>query len=233
LNSKILVVDDEKNIVDILKFNLVKDHYDVVEAYNGVQAMEKALKEKPDLILLDIMLPKIDGFTVCKNLRQTISTPILMISAKEEEIDKVLGLELGADDYITKPFKIRELIARVKANLRRTTHEIASNSLANIINYDNLYIDIDHYEIKREGEKIELTLREFELMKSLALKPGEIFTREKLLEKVWGYDYIGDVRTVDVMVTRLRGKLEKDPCNPEYIMTKRGIGYYFNRVSIK
>ena len=230
MNGKILIVDDEKNIVDILKFNLAKEGFQTVEANDGEQAIECALKEKPDLILLDIMLPKMDGFTVCRKLRQTISTPIIMITAKEEEVDKVLGLELGADDYITKPFSTRELMARVKANLRRVSTENAGTKECNLLRCGNLEIDIERYEVKRNDEVLELTLREFELVKFLALQQGQIFSRESLLEKVWGYEYYGDVRTVDVTVRRLREKVEADPSNPSYIMTKRGVGYYFNKV---
>jgi two-component system response regulator VicR len=227
VSKKILIVDDEKNIVDILKFNLKKEGFETVEAYDGEQAIEVAMSERPDLILLDVMLPKMDGFTVCRKLRQMISTPILMLTAKEEEVDKVLGLELGADDYITKPFSQRELIARVKANIRRTSMEEDEIGNGNILKCGNLTIEIDRYEVKREETVIELTLREFELVKFLAMHPGQIFSRENLLEKVWGYEYYGDVRTVDVTIRRVREKLEKDPSQCEYIMTKRGVGYFF------
>ncbi len=230
MGKKILIVDDEKNIVDIIKFNLKKEGFETIEAYDGEQAVEMALSSTPDLILLDIMLPKQDGFTVCKKLRQTLSTPILMLTAKEEEVDKVLGLELGADDYITKPFSPRELVARIKANLRRTVDDSAKSS-GNVLRYGPLLIDVDRYEVTRDGEIIELTLREFELVKFLAVQQNQIFSRESLLEKVWGYEYYGDVRTVDVTVRRVREKLENDPANPQYIMTKRGVGYYFNKVS--
>ncbi len=229
MNKKILIVDDEKNIVDILKFNLKKEGFTTIEAYDGEQAIEMALAEKPDLILLDVMLPKMDGFTVCRKLRQSISTPILMLTAKEEEVDKVLGLELGADDYITKPFSQRELMARVKSNIRRSSLEENDAIKGNMIKCGLLIIDVDRYEVKREDVTIELTLREFELVKFLAMHPGQIFSRENLLEKVWGYEYYGDVRTVDVTIRRVREKLEKDPSNCEYIMTKRGVGYYFNK----
>lgn len=230
LNKKILIVDDEKNIVDILRFNLKKEGYDTIEAYDGESAVNFALSQSPDLILLDIMLPKMDGFTVCRKLRQSIETPILMLTAKEEEVDKVLGLELGADDYITKPFSPRELMARVKANLRRHIPEESVNSEKGHINkYGDLTIDADRYEVRRGENVIELTLREFELVKFLAAQQGTIFSRESLLEKVWGYEYYGDVRTVDVTVRRVREKLEQDPSNPMYIITKRGVGYYFNK----
>jgi len=229
LSKKILIVDDEKNIVDILRFNLKKEGYDTIEAYDGEEAINLALSQNPDLILLDIMLPKMDGFTVCRKLRQSISTPILMLTAKDEEVDKVLGLELGADDYITKPFSPRELLARVKANLRRLSPSEQMNAKKSHVNkYGDLTIDADRYEVKRGETIIELTLREFELVKFLAAQQGTIFSRESLLEKVWGYEYYGDVRTVDVTVRRVREKLEIDPANPQYIVTKRGVGYYFN-----
>jgi len=232
VNKRILIVEDEKNIVDILKFNLVKEGFDTLEANDGEQGLELALNEKPDLILLDIMLPKMDGFTVCRKIRESLSTPILMLTAKEEEVDKVLGLELGADDYITKPFSPRELMARVKANIRRTafSETQSSNSDSNIMKIGNLVIDFERYEIKNDNTPIELTLREFELVKFLALSQGQVFSREVLLEKVWGYEYYGDVRTVDVTVRRIREKLEKNPSEPEYIITKRGVGYYFKKV---
>ena len=232
MGKKILIVEDEKNIVDILKFNLKKEGYETIEAYDGEHGYELALNQKPDLILLDIMLPKMDGLTVCNKLRQTTNTPIIMLTAREEEVDKVLGLELGADDYITKPFSPRELLARIKANLRRIVPEESVGIPGkNILKINNLTIDIDRYEIKRDDSIIELTLREFELVKFLALQPGQIFSRESLLEKVWGYEYYGDVRTVDVTVRRIREKLEKEPANPLFIMTKRGVGYYFNKAS--
>lgn len=230
MSKKVLIVDDEKNIVDILRFNLKKEGYETIEAYDGEDAVNLALSQNPDLILLDIMLPKMDGFTVCRKLRQSISTPILMLTAKEEEVDKVLGLELGADDYVTKPFSPRELMARVKANLRRLVPlEQAFTERSGTTSYGDLTIDADRYEVRRGEGIIELTLREFELVKFLAAQQGTIFSRESLLEKVWGYEYYGDVRTVDVTVRRVREKLETDPANPRYIITKRGVGYYFNK----
>lgn len=229
MSKKILIVDDEKNIVDILKYNLQKEGFETIEAYDGEEGLRMALECRPDLILLDIMLPKMDGFEVCRKIRQTLSTPILMITAKEEEVDKVLGLEMGADDYITKPFSPRELMARVKANLRRTAVESSSGATSgNIIRRGNLSIDVDKYEVKKDGKVLDLTLRELELLKFLASQPGQIFSREVLLEKVWGYEYYGDLRTVDVTISRLREKIEDDQGNPEYIITKRGVGYYFN-----
>ncbi|NLY43333.1 MAG: response regulator transcription factor [Clostridiaceae bacterium] len=229
MSIKVLVVDDEKPIVDILKFNLKKEGYTVIEAFDGEEAIKKALDENPDIILLDVMLPKMDGFAVCKKLREKISTPILMLTAREEEVDKVLGLELGADDYITKPFSVRELMARVKANLRRSNSEAVSNSLTgDVIKFGKLSINLERYEVMKEGKVLDLTLREFELLKFLATKPMKIFSRENLLEKVWGYEYYGDVRTVDVTIRRLREKIEDNPSSPQYIVTKRGVGYYFN-----
>ena len=230
VDRKILVVDDERPIVDILKYNLKKEGYQIVEAYDGQQAYNKAISEKPDLILLDVMLPKMDGFAVCKKLREKIDTPILMLTAREEEVDKVLGLELGADDYITKPFSVRELMARVKANLRRVQADIdSSQEQSTIIESAELKINIERYEVTKNNQIVELTLREFELLKFLAIQPGRIFSRETLLEKVWGYEYYGDVRTVDVTVRRLREKVEDLPSSPKHIITKRGVGYYFDK----
>jgi len=229
MNKKILIIDDEKPIVDILKFNLRKDGYSTIEAYDGEEGFDMALSENPDLILLDVMLPKMDGFSVCKKLREKLSTPILMLTAKEEEVDKVLGLELGADDYITKPFSVRELMARIRANLRRNIPENISSTPDDVLVKNGIEIDCSRYEVRKNKKIIELTLREFELLKFLATQPGQIFTREQLLEKVWGYEYYGDVRTVDVTVRRLREKVEDDAGEPVYVLTKRGVGYYFNR----
>ncbi len=228
MKRRILIVDDEQNIVDILKFNLQKEGFETLEAYDGQQGLELAEKEKPDLILLDLMLPEMDGFTVCRRIRQNSQVPILMLTAREEEVDKVLGLELGADDYITKPFSPRELMARVKANLRRTAEEIVKKEEHPVLRGGDLEVDPAQYEVRRAGTVLELTLREFELVRFLLEQRGQIFTRENLLEKVWGYEYYGDVRTVDVTVRRLREKLEREPSRPEYILTKRGVGYYFN-----
>ncbi|MGJ7044784.1 two-component system response regulator VicR [Thermoanaerobacterium thermosulfurigenes] len=189
-----------------------------------------AQEKNPDLILLDVMLPKMDGFTVLRILRQTMTTPILMLTAKEEEVDKVLGLELGADDYVTKPFSMRELIARVKANLRRSGIS-NGETMSNVLSVNSLNIDLSKYRVEKNGKPIELTSREFDLLKFLVANRGLIFSREMLLEKVWGYEYFGDVRTVDVTIRRLREKIEDDPANPRYIHTKRGVGYYFSEES--
>jgi len=219
----ILVVDDEKPIADILKFTLEKEGYQVEACYDGATAISKLTTSQYDLVLLDIMLPEKDGFQVCKEVRKVSSIPIIMLTAKGAEVDKVLGLELGADDYITKPYSSRELLARVKANLRR--YQGASNVMGNVIQIEDLTIDLSMYQVIKKGQVIELTHREFELLTYLAKHKGQVFTREHLLQSVWGYDYFGDVRTVDVTVRRLREKIEDDPSNPDYVMTKRGIGY--------
>lgn len=229
MDKLILVVEDEAPIVEILKFNLTKAGHRVLAAFDGEEGLRLALSEKPDLILLDVMLPKMDGFEVCKKVREKQSTPIIMLTARDEEVDKVLGLELGADDYMTKPFSVRELLARIKANMRRTSSDAPAAEGGEVINFLNLTINPARYEVTKEGAVIDLTLREFELLKFLAMQPGKIFTRETLLEKVWGYEYFGDVRTVDVTVRRLREKVEDDPATPNFIMTKRGVGYYFNK----
>lgn len=231
MGKKILVVDDEKSIVDILKLNLQKEGYTVIEAYDGAEALKKALpqnsEEVPDLILLDVMLPEMNGFDVCKKVREVSSVPILMITAKGDEFDKVLGLELGADDYVTKPFSMRELLARVKANMRRTEAAPEKNSNDDIIRVGCFRLDCNRYELYKDEKLIDLTVREFELIKFLSAQPNKIFSRKNLLEYVWDYEYYGDVRTVDVTVRRVREKIEDDPSQPKHIMTKRGVGYYF------
>src|SRR5690625_3423311 len=226
MEETILVVDDEQPIADILKFNLEKEGYHVILAHDGEEAIERALADEPDLILLDIMLPKKDGNEVCREIRKTHHMPIIMLTAKDSEIDKVLGLELGADDYVTKPFSNRELIARVKANLRR--HQVPDDTVKQTkdIEIGSLVIHPDAYTVSRDGEEIELTHREFELLYYLARHIGQVMTREHLLETVWGYDYLGDVRTVDVTVRRLREKVEENPSTPAWIVTRRGVGYY-------
>ncbi len=228
--KKILVVDDEKPIVDIEKFNLEKEGYEVSVAYDGEEALNQVKEVDPDLIILDLMLPKIDGLEVAREIRKTKDTPIIMVTAKDSELDKVLGLELGADDYVTKPFSNRELVARVKANLRR---QVSVNNQAQTgtdetkdITIGDLVIHPEAYSVSKRGENIELTHREFELLHYLAEHIGQVMTREHLLQTVWGYDYFGDVRTVDVTVRRLREKIEDSPSHPTWLVTRRGVGYY-------
>ena len=227
--GKILVVDDEQPIADILKFNLEKEGYQVICAYDGGSAVELAFSEQPDLILLDLMLPVKDGMDVCREVRSKLNTPIIMLTAKDTELDKVLGLEMGADDYVTKPFGTRELLARVKAHLRRQTKTQSvpseSDTQRNGVRIHALFIDNDMYMVYKDGTPLDLTHREFELIQYLAKNSGKVMTREHLLQAVWGFEYFGDVRTVDVTIRRLREKLETDPSRPEYIMTRRGLGY--------
>ena len=231
----ILVVDDEKNIRDLLVFNLQNEGYNTLEAEDGLQAVDVALKESPDLILLDVMLPKLDGKSVCKKLRYSLNMsniPILMISAKDTETDKIVGLEIGADDYITKPFQIREVIARVKANLRKS--ELNANietqtkeDKSDIIKVGDLTLDLKRVEVKVKDEVINLTKKEFDVLKYLASQPGQVVTREMLLRDVWEYEeYVGAIRTIDVTMNRIRDKIEKDKANPKILITKRGSGYY-------
>jgi two-component system, OmpR family, response regulator VicR len=227
--TKILVVDDEKPITDIEKFNLEKEGYEVVVAYDGEEALQKVEEENPNLIILDLMLPKVDGLEVAREVRKTHDMPIIMVTAKDSELDKVLGLELGADDYVTKPFSNRELVARVKANLRRQTtndNGQVAESENKDIQIGDLVIHPDAYTVTKRGEHIELTHREFELLHYLAQHIGQVMTREHLLQTVWGYDYFGDVRTVDVTVRRLREKVEDNPSHPIWLVTRRGVGYY-------
>lgn len=234
--KKILVVDDEKPISDIVKFNLNKEGYDVVTAYDGEEALAKVNEEEPDLILLDLMLPKIDGLEVARQVRKDHDTPIIMLTAKDSEIDKVLGLEMGADDYVTKPFSNRELVARVKANLRRqsvNTQADSADDETKEISVGDLTIHPDAYTVTKRGDKIELTHREFELLHYLARHLGQVMTREHLLQTVWGYDYFGDVRTVDVTVRRLREKIEDNPSHPEWLVTRRGVGYYLKNPDVE
>jgi len=237
MSKKILIVDDEKAIVDILNHNLKREGYETVLAYDGEEAINAVKAENPDLVLLDVMLPKMDGFSVCKSIRQTSNIPVIMVTAKEDVVDKVIGLELGADDYITKPFSVREVVARVKANLRkwdgfvlRKDEDGNVDTKSSILEFGPLTLDTYKYEAKVRGRSVELTLREFELLRFLAVQKGQVFSREELLEKVWGYEYFGDVRTVDVTVRRIREKIEKNPSAPELLATKRGIGYYFDMI---
>ncbi|EKB55594.1 response regulator YycF [Falseniella ignava] len=226
--KRILVVDDEKPISDIISFNLKNEGFEVLTSFDGEDAIETFNEEQPDLVILDLMLPKVDGLEVCRQIRKESAVPIIMLTAKDSEIDKVLGLELGADDYVTKPFSNRELIARVKANLRRNSAILneASEQRPNDIEVGDLVIHQDAYTVTKNGEDVELTHREFELLSYLSQHIGQVMTREHLLETVWGYDYFGDVRTVDVTIRRLREKIEDQPSHPTYILTRRGVGYY-------
>lgn len=234
MGKTILIVEDEPNIVDILSFNLMKEGYQTIEAYDGTTGLQLAKEQNPDLILLDVMLPGINGFEICKAIRASGSAvPILMLTAREEETDKVLGLELGADDYITKPFAVRELMARVKANIRRVTmqpkEEQPPQPQENQLRLGRVSIDMEGATVYKDGQPLELTQREYDLICFLAAQPGKVFSREALMEHVWNYDgYVGDVRAVDVAVRRLREKLEDNPANPTFIVTKRGMGYLFN-----
>lgn len=233
MSKRVLIVEDEKSIVDILSFNLTKEGYETLEAYDGATGLQLAREKDPDLILLDLMLPRMNGFDVCRNLREGGSAiPVIMLTAREEETDKVLGLELGADDYITKPFSMRELLARVKANIRR--NEMASPAAAapvaagNRMELGRIVIDPDLMVAYKDGKTLELTQREYELLKYLGSQPGKVFSREALMEHVWNYEgYVGDVRAVDVAVRRLREKVEDDPAQPQFIITRRGLGYLF------
>lgn len=230
MGKTILIVEDEKTIVDILCFNLKKEGYDTIEAYDGESGLFFGRTKNPDLILLDVMLPKLNGFDVCKSLRdEGVKAPIIMLTAREEESDKVSGLELGADDYITKPFSMRELIARVNANIRRGGMDPRDKEPLDpdVIYAGALEINTTSYLVSKNGNPVELTQKEYELLKFLAARPDTVFTREELMEKVWNYDYFGDMRTVDVTVRRLREKVEDNPGNPAYIITRRGVGYLF------
>ena len=230
--NKILVVEDDKTLLDVLRYNLLKENYLVVTAVDGVQALEVARSENPDLIVLDIMLPKLDGFEVCRILRREMIVPILMLTAKTEEIDKVVGFELGADDYLTKPFSLRELLARIRAMLRRVEmmkQEALSKqeTVPSAIKIANLEVDPARHQVWRGGLALDLSPREFELLVFLVRNRGQVFTRDHLLERVWGYDYAGDTRTVDVHIRWLRQKIEDDPSRPEHLLAVRGVGYKF------
>ncbi|MFT8313547.1 MAG: response regulator transcription factor [Clostridium sp.] len=225
--EKILIVDDEEHIIELIKFNLENNGYKVICANNGNDAVKLAKSEIPQLVLLDLMLPGLDGYDVCREIRKdpSISTvPVIMITAKGEEIDKILGLELGADDYITKPFSIREMMARVKAMLRRAKTQYHDDTYA----IADINIDFQKHEVIKQNKKVELTLKEFELLQILIKNKGRVMTRDFLLDKVWGYEYMGETRTVDVHIRHLRQKIEDDDKNPKYIETIRGIGYRFN-----
>ena len=229
--KKILIVEDEKNIDDVLAVNLMLAGYAYDIAYDGEAGLEKAMSGEFDLILLDIMLPKMTGFEVCEHIRYKSQVPIIFVTAREEEKDRILGLETGADDYVTKPFSFKELMARIRANIRRSSGEVAKTSTADSpdssITVGELVIDREHYSVTKNGEPIELSKKDYDFILFLAENLGVAYSREDLLERIWGYDdYYGDIRTVDVTVSRLRKKIENDPARPEYLLTKRGIGYF-------
>ncbi|MCL2083858.1 MAG: response regulator transcription factor [Oscillospiraceae bacterium] len=231
----ILIIEDEQTIVDILKFHLEREGYACEYACDGQEGLRMALSLNPDLILLDIMLPVLDGFEVCRSLRgRGVQTPVVMLTAREDEADKVFGLELGADDYVTKPFSLAELSARIKANIRRTAEpadgalpRAAHGEPSNELCYGGLTLHLGRMEAYRDGGALELTQREYDLLQFLAQNADQVFSREELLERVWNYEYYGDLRTVDVTVRRLRGKIEENPAEPRYIVTRRGAGYLF------
>ena len=230
--NKILVVEDDRTLLDVLKYNLGKEGYAVVTATDGVQALDVARSEKPDLIALDIMLPKLDGFEVCRILRREMTTPILMLTAKAGETDKVVGLELGADDYMTKPFGMREFLTRIKAMLRRVEMmKIAAGSVKettpSVIKVGELEIDFARHKVSHANSVIDLSPKEFDLLAFLVKNREQVFSRDQLLERIWGYDYTGDTRTVDVHMRWLRQKIETDPTDPRHLLTVRGVGYKF------
>ena len=228
--KKILIVEDERAIGEILKFNLAREGYETLEALDGEAGLQLGLTGDPDLILLDVMLPKMNGFDICAKLRDAGSTvPIIMLTAREEETDKVFGLEAGADDYMTKPFSMRELLARVRANIRRRSLDLnARKSVGKLIEAKGLTIDPATFSVMRNGQAVDLTQKEYDLLLYLIQERGVVFSREDLMQKVWNYDYYGDMRTVDVTVRRLREKIEDDPGKPTRILTRRGAGYYFS-----
>ena len=235
MDKLILVIEDEAPIVEILKFNLTKSGYRVLAAYDGEEGYRLALSEKPDLILLDVMLPVMDGFDVCRHIRQKSQVPIIFVTAREEEKDKILGLDTGADDYITKPFSYKELLARIRSNIRRSSQETVvkkENAVSvETVTIGDLTIDSERYLVTKAGEPIELSKKDYDFLAFLAANLGKAYSREELLEEVWGYEggFYGDIRNVDVTVCRLRNKIEDDPGKPEYLMTKRGVGYYLRR----
>lgn len=221
----ILVVEDEQDIANIICFNLKRNGFETLEAYDGPTGLRLALEAAPDLILLDVMLPGIDGFEICRRVRAQSQVPIIMLTAREEESDKIMGLELGADDYVTKPFSNRELIARIQANMRRVsaTTPVAAHPSAGT----GLEISEEDSAVYKDGKPIDLSVREFDILSYLAAEPGRVVSREELMEKVWGFEYYGDLRAVDVAIRRLREKIEDEPAQPKFIITKRGMGYYF------
>ncbi len=233
MDKTILIIEDEVAIVEILTFNLENEGYRVISALDGEEGVRLAKEENPDLMLLDVMLPKMDGFEVCKYVRSRMNTPIIMLTAREEEVDKVLGLELGADDYVTKPFSRRELLARIKANIRRRVLDDTMETVSEeegVLRFGDLVINTNSMGVTKNKKPVDLTPREFELIKFLATQPNKVFSREELMEKVWNFEFYGDLRTVDVTVRRLREKIENNPAEPEYILTRRGAGYLFQTV---
>jgi two-component system OmpR family response regulator len=228
--SKILVVEDDRNLLDTIKYNLLKEGYAALVALDGAEALDIARQQKPDLIILDIMLPKIDGFEVCRILRKEMTVPIIMLTARTDETDRIIGLDTGADDYMTKPFSIRELLARVRALLRRIKMvETRVPEEQAILNIGDITIDMNRHRVTVKEQQLELTAKEFDLLGFLAKHESYVFSREQLLEKVWGYDFAGDTRTVDVHIRWLRQKIETDPANPKHLLTVRGTGYKIER----
>ena len=223
--AKILIVEDDRNLLDTLKYNLRKEGYNTVTAVDGDEALYVARREKPDLIILDIMLPKLSGFEVCRILRKEMTIPILMLTAKTDEVDKIVGLEIGADDYMTKPFSVRELLARLGAMLRRADISKQPAGERRILRIGDLEVDVGRHQVLYRGSRLSLTPKEYDLLAFLAANEGLVFSREQLLEKVWGYDYAGDTRTVDVHNRWLRQKIEDDPAKPKHLVTVRGAGY--------
>ncbi len=227
MKKKILVVEDERTIADILVFNLEREGYEAVSAGDGPKGLKMALEGEPDLILLDVMLPEMDGFEVLRQVREKSRVPVIMLTAREEETDKVDALEMGADDYITKPFSMRELMARVKANIRRTAP--AEAEAPETARESELMISQEQNAVYKNGKPLDLSMREYDILSYLSATPGRVVTREELMEKVWGYEYYGDLRAVDVAIRRLREKIEDEPAQPKYIITKRGMGYYYDK----
>lgn len=227
--EKILVVDDEVSIVDILKYNLEREGYRAVTAHDGYEALEVFEKEAPDLVILDVMMPHLDGFQVCRKIREVSNVPVIMLTARAEEMDTVIGLEMGADDYVTKPFSMKALMARVRTGLRRYTALTQKNeTVAESYSAGELVLEAERFAVRKHDRLIDLTQRETELLKFFMARRGQVFSRAALLESVWGYEALGDERTVDVTIRRLREKIEDEPGTPSYILTKRGVGYYFN-----
>ncbi len=225
--KKVLVVDDEKLIVKGIRFSLEQDDMTVDTAYDGEEAVEKAREGNYDIILLDLMLPKLDGLSACQQIREFSDVPIVMLTAKGEDMDKIMGLEYGADDYITKPFNILEVKARIKAIMRRTQNRAPQEQQGRIIEVGDLVLDCDARRVQVAGKEVNLTAKEFDVLDLLVMNPNKVYSRENLLNLVWGYEYPGDVRTVDVHIRRLREKIEENPSDPKYVHTKWGVGYYF------